>query len=142
MHTRLGTTRSGSWLVRARYKSIVPRDREKTHLYHITHVNEGLKKLAVAEMGKLERQQFTEEKRRVAEVGKLERQPVAEEKRRVAEEKTTRETLDKQLHDKTVLPAWQAACTEVDTAWAATKQFRSSRKSPHPPRPKRPLKQT
>ena len=89
------------------------------------HVNEGLKKLAEQELQRLEKQRVVEEK------------------------KTAREILnqqwkvDLQQYNGVDLPSWHAACAEIDTAWAATKQLtgrRSGRKPPYPPRPKRPLK--
>ena len=75
------------------------------------YVNEGLKKLAEQEFETLEKQRAAEEKKRLA-----------------GEKKIAREALDKQWrvdlqrYNEVDLLLWQAACTEIDTAWAATKQ--------------------
>ena len=71
--------------------------------------------------------------------------PAAEER------KTAKETLDRrwradiQRYHDVVMPAWQAEYAEINAAWAAAKQAAgrkrgSGKKSPYPPRPKRPLK--
>ena len=72
-----------------------------------------------------------------------------EKKRLVEEKKTSREDLDKQWrvdpqqYNEVDLLLWQAACTEIDTKWAATKQLTAkclSRKPPYFAQPKRLLK--
>ncbi|RPB19239.1 hypothetical protein L211DRAFT_853423 [Terfezia boudieri ATCC MYA-4762] len=102
-----------------------------THKY----VNDGIKKVAEEEAKKLARQQALAEKKRIAD-----------------ERKAIRDALEKQWkadlkrYTEVVIPTWQAECTEIDTAWAATKQATGKKRStgmkrpPYPPRPKRPLK--
>ena len=95
------------------------------------HVNEGLKRLREAEEERIKRQRNAEQRKRMADERK--------------EAKSTLETqwkVDIQHHSKVLIPAWQAACAEINKAWLKETGGSSGygKKPPNLPRPKRPIK--
>ena len=95
------------------------------------HINDGLKKLEDGDAEKVKKQQLAEERRRASEERKIMRETL------LAQWK-----IDLQEHTQTMVPQWQAECTEIDADWAAAKQIagRSTKKPAYPSRPKRPIK--
>ena len=94
------------------------------------HVNDGLKRLKEVEEERVKQQRNAER-----------RKMMAEEKKAAKLALEMQWKLDLQNYNDIVIPAWKAACADINQTWIEMRGTKGyGRKQPLPARPKRPLK--